>query len=225
MLRRGEDYAHQRPALTKEKLRELELTAGAKPRTKAAAGIWSTNRAIRDAEWALTEQAEISYRRMVHRPTSRTTIQKSGRERDTGARINHALKGAKLRGRLKAPDVCTSLRPSPAPTNNLTETPTSASDDDRCAKSGENRGSALAGDQPKLTGAVLSPSRPPARPIRPPKNVSAGLDFHRSPNPGPEVGAGFILVHRQNLAALATNLANARERRELPKRETDRVVA
>jgi transposase len=65
MLRRGEDYAHQRPALTKKKLRELELTAGAKQRTKAAAGIWSTNRAIRDAERALTEQAEISYQRMV----------------------------------------------------------------------------------------------------------------------------------------------------------------
>ena len=65
MLRRGQDYAHQRPALTKKKLRELELTAGAKPRTKAAAGIWSTNRAIRDAERALTLQAEISYQRMV----------------------------------------------------------------------------------------------------------------------------------------------------------------
>ncbi|MGH2850406.1 MAG: IS110 family transposase, partial [Solirubrobacteraceae bacterium] len=36
MLRRSEDYAHQRPALTKKKLRELELTAGAKPRTKQA---------------------------------------------------------------------------------------------------------------------------------------------------------------------------------------------
>ena len=54
MLTRGEDYAHQRPALTKKKLRQLELTAGAKPRTKAAAGIWSANRAIRDAERALT---------------------------------------------------------------------------------------------------------------------------------------------------------------------------
>jgi transposase len=65
MLTRSEDYAHQRPALTKKKLRELELTAGAKPRTKAAAGIWSTNRAIRDAERALTLQAEVSYKRMV----------------------------------------------------------------------------------------------------------------------------------------------------------------
>ena len=65
MLRRHQDYAHQRPALTKKKLRELELTAGAKPRTKQAAGVWSTNRAIRDAERALLEQAEISYKQMV----------------------------------------------------------------------------------------------------------------------------------------------------------------
>ena len=65
MLSRSEDYAHQRPALTKKKLREPELTAGAKPRTRAAAGVWSTNRAIRDAERALTLQAEISYKRTV----------------------------------------------------------------------------------------------------------------------------------------------------------------
>jgi transposase len=65
MLRRREDYAHQRPGLTKKKLCELELTAGAKPRTKAAAGVWSTNRAIRDAERALTLQAQVSYKRMV----------------------------------------------------------------------------------------------------------------------------------------------------------------
>ncbi|MGZ6569345.1 MAG: IS110 family RNA-guided transposase [Solirubrobacteraceae bacterium] len=65
MLRRRQDYAHQRPALYKKKLRQLELTAGAPARTKAAAGIWSTNRAILYAERALAEQAEISYQRMV----------------------------------------------------------------------------------------------------------------------------------------------------------------
>ena len=79
MLTRGEDYAHQRPALTKKKQRQLELTAGAKPRTKAAAGIWSTNRAISDAERALAEQAEVSYQRMI-------TDQKAGRpSRKVGA--------------------------------------------------------------------------------------------------------------------------------------------
>jgi transposase len=65
MLTRGEDYAHQRPALTKKKLRQLELTAGAQARSKGAAGIWSTNRAILHAERALAEQAEVSYTRMV----------------------------------------------------------------------------------------------------------------------------------------------------------------
>jgi transposase len=79
MLRRRQDYAHQRPALYKKKLRQLELTAGAPARTKAAAGIWSTNRAILHAERALAEQAEISYQRMV-------TDQQAGRpSRKVGA--------------------------------------------------------------------------------------------------------------------------------------------
>jgi hypothetical protein len=65
MLTRGEDYAYQRPALTKKKLRQLELTAGAPARSKEAAGIWSTNRAILHAERALATQAEVSYKRMV----------------------------------------------------------------------------------------------------------------------------------------------------------------
>ncbi|MFZ0381654.1 MAG: IS110 family transposase [Solirubrobacteraceae bacterium] len=79
MLTRGQDYAHQRPALTKKKQRQLELTAGAPARTKQAAGIWSTNRAILHAERALAEQAEVSYQRMV-------TDQKAGRpSRKVGA--------------------------------------------------------------------------------------------------------------------------------------------
>jgi hypothetical protein len=51
--------------LTKKKLRQLEITASAPERTKAAAGIWSTNLAIRQAERQLAEQAEVSYKRMV----------------------------------------------------------------------------------------------------------------------------------------------------------------
>ena len=79
MLTRGEDYAHQRPALTKKKQRQLELTAGAPARTKEAAGIWSTNRAILHAERALAEQAEVSYQRMI-------TDQQAGRpSRKVGA--------------------------------------------------------------------------------------------------------------------------------------------
>ena len=79
MLTRGEDYAHQRPALTKKKQRQLELTAGAPARSKAAAGIWSTNRAILHAERALAERAEVSYKRLV-------TDQQAGRpSRKVGA--------------------------------------------------------------------------------------------------------------------------------------------
>jgi len=54
------------------------------------------------------------------RPARWRTGQESGRERDTGARINLGPRRAKPRGRPKAPDVCTLLRRSPAPTNNLT---------------------------------------------------------------------------------------------------------
>jgi transposase len=79
MLRRGEDYAHQRPALTKKKLRQLELTAGAKPCRGHSTGISTTNRLLRDAERALAEQAEISYQRTV-------TDQQAGRpSRKAGA--------------------------------------------------------------------------------------------------------------------------------------------
>ena len=65
MLTRGEDYAHQQPSLTANKLRKLELKAGAPRHTKAAAGISSVNRAMREAERQLAEQAEISYKRLV----------------------------------------------------------------------------------------------------------------------------------------------------------------
>ncbi len=93
MLTRGEDCAHQQPSLTKTKLRALELTAGAQPRTKKAAGVWSTNRAIRDAERELAEQAEASYKRMV---TLASRIgQEIGRVRDTGARIKVGSRRAK----------------------------------------------------------------------------------------------------------------------------------
>jgi transposase len=65
MLTRGEDYAHQQPSLTAQKLRKLELKAGAPKYTKAAAGISTANRAVRDAERQLAKQAEVSYKRLV----------------------------------------------------------------------------------------------------------------------------------------------------------------
>ena len=122
MLNRGEDYAHQRPALTKKKLRQLELTAGAPARTKQAAGIWSTNRAILHAERARALQAEVSYQRMVKDQLPDGRPRKWARARHRSA---HKLgpRRAKLRGRLKAPDVCASQRQSPAPTRKPTPAP------------------------------------------------------------------------------------------------------
>jgi transposase len=65
MLTRSQDYAHQQPTLTRKKLRQLEITAGAPKNTRRSAGIWSTHELMRTAERELAQQAEASYRRMV----------------------------------------------------------------------------------------------------------------------------------------------------------------
>ena len=67
LLARGEDYAYAQPALTRHKLRLLELAAGA-PRHRGRAGPdgpWRVGPAQRAAERAIGEQAEAAYRRMV----------------------------------------------------------------------------------------------------------------------------------------------------------------
>jgi transposase len=65
LLTRGENYAHAQPSLTAKKLRKLELKAGADKRSKAAAGVWTTNQKMREFERQLAQQAEASYVRMV----------------------------------------------------------------------------------------------------------------------------------------------------------------
>lgn len=64
LLTREEDYAYQQPSLTRKKLRRLEITAGA-PKGAGGAGVWSTNKAMREAERALAKQAETAYERTV----------------------------------------------------------------------------------------------------------------------------------------------------------------
>ena len=56
--------AFAQPSLTQKKMRRLELQAGA-PKFQGARGVWSTNDAMRQAERALAEQAELAYRRNV----------------------------------------------------------------------------------------------------------------------------------------------------------------
>jgi transposase len=64
MLTRGEDYAYGQPSLTRKKMRRLEITAGA-PRYPGKTGIWSTNKAMAQAERALAQQAELAYKNTV----------------------------------------------------------------------------------------------------------------------------------------------------------------
>ena len=78
MLKRREDYAHQPPSLTKRKLRQLELTAGAPKYAKTPRGIWSSNLAIRQAERQLAEQAEASYKRIVKDRQAAAPARKAG---------------------------------------------------------------------------------------------------------------------------------------------------
>ena len=65
LLYRGEDYAHQQPSLTAQKLRRLEVTAGAPARPGIPTGVWATRERMREAEKQLAEQAQASYQRTV----------------------------------------------------------------------------------------------------------------------------------------------------------------
>ena len=78
MLTRSQDYAHQQPSLTKKKLRRLQITAGAPKYTAGSRGIWSANDAVREAERALAEQAELSYKRMVQDQQAGGPARKAG---------------------------------------------------------------------------------------------------------------------------------------------------
>jgi transposase len=66
LLTREEDYAFARPSMTRKKIRELELRFGAKPqRGRQHAEGPLRNPKVTAAERAVSEQAEIAYRRMV----------------------------------------------------------------------------------------------------------------------------------------------------------------
>ena len=93
LLTREQDYAFARPSLTRKKLRALELRAGAErhpgSRDLATKNTYS-QRAHRERERELSEQAELAYRRLVGRLASQRPSE-GGCGRDTGARISRAL--------------------------------------------------------------------------------------------------------------------------------------
>ena len=65
MLSREEDYAHQQPSLTAQKLRRLEVKAGQPTVKGKPTGVWATRERMREAEKQLAAQAEASYKRSI----------------------------------------------------------------------------------------------------------------------------------------------------------------
>jgi transposase len=65
LLSRGEDYAFRRPSMTRNKIRQLELAAGAKPRKGKQGIAGGKSKKLWDAERELARQAEAAYRRLV----------------------------------------------------------------------------------------------------------------------------------------------------------------
>lgn len=66
LLTREQDYAFERPSMTRSKLRELELAAGAPPRKGVRGIAGNKSPATRDAERELARRAETAYRRMIN---------------------------------------------------------------------------------------------------------------------------------------------------------------
>ena len=91
MLTRTEDYAHQQPSLTRKKLRRLEITAGAPKYTRRSAGHLVHQRPRARSRARARPPSRGLLQADGPRPTGRCPSEKSGRERDTGARIDKSL--------------------------------------------------------------------------------------------------------------------------------------
>jgi transposase len=65
LLSREQDYAFARPAMTRNKIRRLELLAGAPPQKGRHGIAGGKSKAVFDAERELSRQAEAAYRRLV----------------------------------------------------------------------------------------------------------------------------------------------------------------
>jgi hypothetical protein len=90
MITKGQDYAFQRPSLTAQKLRALELRAGMPARRgqKGKAASYSLEE-VRRRERALTEQAEHAYRQLVADWPAKTPPSKArGVAAANGARLS-----------------------------------------------------------------------------------------------------------------------------------------
>jgi transposase len=79
LLTREQDYAFARPAMTRHKIRRLELLAGAPPQKGRRGIAGNKSKAVFEAERELSRQAEAGYRRLV------SDWQATGPKRGAGA--------------------------------------------------------------------------------------------------------------------------------------------
>ena len=66
LLMREEDYAFQRPSMTRDKIRQLELAAGARSQKGRKGVAGGKSKKVFEAERELSRQAEAAYRRLVN---------------------------------------------------------------------------------------------------------------------------------------------------------------
>jgi transposase len=97
LLTTEQDYAFGRPTLTRKKLRQLELAAGA-PHGKGQPGVWAANKALRQAELELARQAETAYRRLI------TDWQPTKGAGATPGRASQGRQSGKQRGKASVPN-------------------------------------------------------------------------------------------------------------------------
>jgi transposase len=121
LLTRQEDYAYAQPSLTKKKLRQLQITAGAPRYTpKAAASTAPTPQSARpSASSPAKPKSHTRARCATGTPPRRT---RWARARHRGAHQTSPRR-AKPRGRPQAPDAYASLRRSLAPRTTLPQEP------------------------------------------------------------------------------------------------------
>jgi len=105
LITKDEDYAFQRPSLTAQKLRRLELRAGLPSRRgqKGKAAAYSLKE-VRRRENELTEQAERAYRQLVADWQAKGPKNTRGMAAANGARLSRPSNGATAARQDSAPD-------------------------------------------------------------------------------------------------------------------------
>ena len=116
LLTREQDYAFGRPAMTRNKIRQLELLAGAPPQKGRHGIAGGKSKAVFDAERELSRQAEAAYRRLVNDWQAAGPPEERVRARHRGAHLKGPRR-AKPRGRLASPKPALRFVSHPHPTH------------------------------------------------------------------------------------------------------------